>query len=185
MIIISLIVAIYYNVIMAYSIIYVGASLRGVRGSLPWAACSEWWGADGNCTARGNLTADQAAELRLKRCSAVLRDNCTQLQSSAEQFWEKYILGLGPGFTQHNFGDLGGWKWDLPLALALSWAIVFLCLMKGVKSSGKVVYFTATFPYVVLIALLVRGVTLDGAHKGLLLFPWPCIKIFYSLKHFL
>jgi len=167
MIIISLIVAIYYNVIMAYSIIYVGASLRGVRGSLPWAACSEWWGADGNCTARGNLTADQAAELRLKRCSAVLRDNCTQLQSSAEQFWEKYILGLGPGFTQQNFGDLGGWKWDLPLALALSWAIVFLCLMKGVKSSGKVVYFTATFPYVVLIALLVRGVTLDGAHKGL------------------
>ena len=99
------------------------------------------------------------------RCSTFVTDNCTRLQSSAEQFWEKYILGIGPGLT--DFGDLNGFKYDLPLALALSWFIVFLCLCKGVKSSGKVVYFTATFPYAVLIALLVRSVTLDGAVEGI------------------
>ena len=53
------------------------------------------------------------------------------------------------------------------MALALSWVVVFLCLMKGVKSSGKVVYFTATFPYVVLLVLLVMGLTLPGAEQGL------------------
>lgn len=36
--------------------------------------------------------------------------------------------------------------------LLLAWVIVFLCLSKGVQSSGKVVYFTALFPYVVLVS---------------------------------
>jgi len=165
MLILCVIVAVYYNVIMAYSIVYVGASFRGVTEELPWAYCGEWWGADHACVSIGNLTDRQKQELTLQRCNQKVSENCTNLQTSGEQFWEKYILGLGPGLQE--LGDLNGWKYDLPLALALSWILVFLCLCKGVKSSGKVVYFTATFPYAVLIALLVRGVTLPGAVDGI------------------
>ena len=37
-----------------------------------------------------------------------------------------------------TFGDIGEIKWDLALCLLLSWIIVFACLAKGIKSSGKV-----------------------------------------------
>lgn len=50
---------------------------------------------------------------------------------------------------------------------------MFLILVKGIKSSGKVAYFLAMFPYVVLTALLIRGCTLPGAMNGILYFLTP------------
>ncbi|XP_076329808.1 sodium- and chloride-dependent glycine transporter 2-like isoform X2 [Tachypleus tridentatus] len=95
--------------------------------------------------------------------------NCTNAsQTATEQFWEKFVLDITDGIE-----DIGTIKWDLAVCLLVSWIIVFLCLMKGVKSSGKVVYFTATFPYIFLIILLVRGVTLPGAVNGIKYFFVP------------
>ena len=64
-------------------------------------------------------------------------------------------------------------KWDLSLCLVLAWVLVFLCIWKGVKSIGKVVYFTATAPYVFLFILLVRGCTLPGAIDGVRFYMVP------------
>ena len=36
----------------------------------------------------------------------------------------------------------------------------------GIKSSGKVVYFSATFPYLLLITLMIYGLVQDGALEG-------------------
>lgn len=63
--------------------------------------------------------------------------------------------------------------WKLTLCLAATWFLIFLVVIRGVKSSGKVAYFLALFPYVVLICLLVRGCSLPGALDGIIFFITP------------
>ena len=53
------------------------------------------------------------------------------------------------------------------LSLFIAWVVVYLIIMKGIQSSGYVVYFTACFPYIVLTIFLFRGLTLPGAMAGL------------------
>uniref|UniRef100_A0A672HEI8 Transporter n=1 Tax=Salarias fasciatus TaxID=181472 RepID=A0A672HEI8_SALFA len=74
--------------------------------------------------------------------------------------------------TQH-VEELGGMRWELALCLLLSWIICYFCVWKGVKSTGKVVYFTATFPYLMLAVLLIRGLTLPGAMAGIKFYLYP------------
>lgn len=50
---------------------------------------------------------------------------------------------------------------------------MFLVIIKGVKSSGKAAYFLALFPYVIMLTLLIRAVTLEGAVDGIIFFIKP------------
>ena len=54
--------------------------------------------------------------------------------------------------------------------------MLYISLFKGVKSSGKVVWITATMPYVLLTILLIRGLMLPGAADGIEFYLVPDLK---------
>ena len=162
MVTISLIVSIYYNVIMAYCLFYMFNSMRSV---LPWTICDDSW-SDERCYVRSDNTSALVASKR--PCVANGFGGCTEisLQTSEEQYWERRVLKIREtGFGE--FGDIGQMNMELGFYLLLSWIIVLVCLSKGIKSSGKVVYFSATFPYLILLLLLILGVIQPGAGDGL------------------
>ncbi|XP_039084213.1 sodium- and chloride-dependent transporter XTRP3 isoform X1 [Hyaena hyaena] len=82
--------------------------------------------------------------------------------SSTQYFWYRKTLNIAPSIQ-----DSGGMQWEQALCLILAWLVVYLCILRGTESTGKVVYFTALLPYCVLIIYLVRGLTLHGATNGL------------------
>lgn len=51
-----------------------------------------------------------------------------------------------------------------------AWFCVWICLAKGIATTGKVVYFTMGFPLVMLVVLIGRGVSLPNARDGICLF---------------
>ncbi|XP_057303953.1 sodium-dependent neutral amino acid transporter B(0)AT2-like isoform X2 [Hydractinia symbiolongicarpus] len=61
---------------------------------------------------------------------------------------------ISEGWTLH-----GG----VTISYVFIWVVLILSLYKGIESAGKVVYFTAIFPYVALVILLLRGFFLEGA----------------------
>ncbi|XP_038631987.1 sodium- and chloride-dependent neutral and basic amino acid transporter B(0+)-like isoform X2 [Scyliorhinus canicula] len=161
-----------YTCIIAYSLYYLFASFQS---PLPWTDCFSWWGADETCSRTPkdplcNLTLDDGCfEIVNTTWLHVNNETCPNgseiyvpHQGPSEQYWDKVALN-----RSHSVDETGEVVWYLALCLLLTWLIIGAALSKGIKSSGKVVYFTATFPYVVLTILLIKGLTLEGAYKGI------------------
>jgi len=77
--------------------------------------------------------------------------------------YSKYILNE-PENLEEGIGDP---DWRLTISLFVAWVIIFLIVIRGVWSIGKVAYFLAIFPYAVMVVLLIYGATLPGAARGM------------------
>ncbi|KAF1645271.1 Sodium-dependent proline transporter, partial [Eudyptes chrysocome] len=151
MLIVSSLVSLYYNVIIAWAFYYLGSSFQS---PLPWS-----------CDAPRNADLCQVGAVTVTCWGCVLQNTSGSAgrDSASEVFWNEQVLGV---MHSSSLGDPGPVQWPLALCLLAAWILIFLCMLKGIRSSGKVVYFTATFPYLVILILIIRGATLDGSLNG-------------------
>lgn len=163
-VLVSWYVSFYYNVIIGWSIYFMVSSFTD---ELPWLRCgNEWntercWGGHGN-----NDSSSSMSTHPLNRTSPAL------------EFFDRAVLEL---HMSKGMDDLGAPKWQLVLCVFSVFLILYFALFKGVKSSGKVVWVTATAPYVILTILLIRGAFLPGAGKGVQYYLRPDImKLLHS-----
>ncbi|KRY55077.1 Sodium- and chloride-dependent glycine transporter 1 [Trichinella britovi] len=173
-IVITLMVSTYFNVIIAYSLMFFFESLT--MKALPWSLCGNWWNTE-NCLDYNNASIYESY-MRYRSWernhSAVDYEDIFSsfvnrtIRSPSEEYFNNRVLNISSGID-----NMGGLVNHLIPCLFASWLITATCLIKGVKSSGKVVYFTAIFPYFLLTVLLVRGVTLEGATTGIMYYVKP------------
>ncbi|XP_071347699.1 sodium- and chloride-dependent GABA transporter 3-like [Trachinotus anak] len=148
-----------YILVQVWALFYLVFSFRS---QLPWASCDNTWNT-AHCLGlkpfnSSNLTATQAT-------------------SAATEFWERRALAMSGGIE-----ELGSVRWELALCLLACWVFCYFSIWKGVRSSGKVAYFTATFPYVMLLILLIRGLSLPGAWQGIYYYLYPDLNQLTNLE---
>ncbi|KAH8343027.1 hypothetical protein KR059_003938, partial [Drosophila kikkawai] len=154
----------YYSSLLALTLYYLFVSFQS---ELPWSYCRDEWA---NCVdSRPAEYVENLLSTGISAANATLASNTTKLQSSSEIYFLNVVIK-----EKLDISDgIGNPDWKLTLALLVAWVVIFLVIMRGVKSSGKAAYFLALFPYVVLFVLLIRAVTLEGAKDGIIFFLEP------------
>ncbi|CAI4232563.1 unnamed protein product [Auanema sp. JU1783] len=100
---------------------------------------------------------------------------CMNATSPTMYFWSRVALD-----TTGSISEIGGINIPMVCCLFLAWGVVYLCVMKGIKTSGYVMYVTATFPYLVTTLFFVRSISLEGSVEGLLHMFKPDLTKLYN-----
>ncbi|XP_044767293.1 orphan sodium- and chloride-dependent neurotransmitter transporter NTT5-like [Neomonachus schauinslandi] len=143
------IVGLYYSVLMAWSLFYLGQSFQS---PLPWSKCP------------------------LLRNSSDFDPECERTTPTT-YFWYRNIL---KATDQVEMGGLP--VMHLSVSLFMTWLIICLSMIKGPKSTGKMLYVSVLLPYFIIFCLLIRSLMLEGAHFGLKNLLAAKVRSLYSVE---
>ncbi|XP_067649903.1 sodium-dependent proline transporter-like [Haliotis asinina] len=181
----------YYTLYLAWPIYYMVKSCSSV---LPWTTCGNSWNTD-LCvedvnTVYGSNVTTLAGNTSNIATTAKLWENVTLAHTAAEEFWQYNVLRVSTGLE-----DVGSVQWHTVGCLFGSYVLIFLCLLRGIRSAGKAVYVTALLPYILLVSIFIPTLMQPGAIDGLHFYIVPdfsklldiqvwleaCLQVFYSL----
>ena len=161
-------VAMYSNVVLAWCMHYL-ASITGALGTsegLPWKP--------------GHAAAFYQGEVLHKsfKChnAITLSRACTSPEEVTrlmpeERIWtyDQSVLALANGCTCHGTGfeKQGDLQGDTVACLFVVYLIVFSMGIAGTKSMQYAMYLTVPLPYLLLVCIFFRGITLPGAMIGI------------------
>ncbi|XP_052817214.1 sodium- and chloride-dependent glycine transporter 2-like isoform X2 [Mya arenaria] len=180
--VINIVNSIYYNVLRAWILEYF---VRSFRSELPWASCNNDWNRDG-CIPATKIVNDTVAVGVAGEHTTVnynmtsythSDDNNRTMMTSAEQFWQYEVLQLSPGL-----GHMDGMLWNFVLYVFIWRFLVTLCMLKSIKSIEKVMYVTVFLPLVLMLAIWIRALMLEGSVMGMLYYLTPTFDRITDVK---
>ncbi|MHC5100613.1 MAG: sodium-dependent transporter, partial [Planctomycetota bacterium] len=86
------------------------------------------------------------------------------VQNASNYFFKDYLTGRS---------YIGPFRSEILYRLILAWVLMYFCIFRGVKLVGKIVWLTVPLPWIMLVILAVRGLTLEGSMKGLAFYLDP------------
>jgi len=163
---------VYYVIVVTWTLYYLFNVFVDMP-SLPWSDChkgEETWATDKCWNPDGHVPFNESLAFEKGYGK-------NETQSSVEQFWNNQALGISDGIEH-----IGGVQPHLLACLTIAWFVVYLVVWKGLHNSGKVLWFSAMFPYCILSILCVKALMLDGALDGIYFLFTPEWERLYEAK---
>lgn len=155
----TLMICIYYSVIVMYSSYYMMVSFVNIGGDLPWSDCVQKWNTH-NCRDVPFPDIDKSSDNEQEKIEILrqlMNQECVSLNhtevfsyyefkekfqhcmikytSPEEEYWNNFVLGV---HTSEGFDDLGSVHGRNAMCLLFVWLFVFYCCLRGVRSIAKV-----------------------------------------------
>jgi SNF family Na+-dependent transporter len=111
-VVVCFLVSLYYNVIIAWCVFYF---VNSFQDPLPWSSCPT------EVVHIGNTTVNRS----VAECN---------VSNPTKYFWYRTALDASTGIE-----DSVGVNWKMFVCLGCTWFVVWLCMMKGIKVTGKVI----------------------------------------------
>jgi len=129
-IIISFFVSLYYAIILAWSVSYF---LKSFIYPLPWSTNTD----NNSILNIGNFTNSN---------TTISNEGFVNIN-----YFPKQVLGISEGIS-----NMGGLNYELVFCLIITYILIYYCISEGIKSSSKIVYFTAPAPLILLLVLFFK-----------------------------